>query len=90
VEHAAPLHAKILKAPHHGSRTSSHPDFIRAVGPKDVIVTSGRFNPFHHPHPVIVDRYRQHGATLWRTDLQGAIRITTNGIDTHITDHKDL
>lgn len=90
VEQAAPLHATILKAPHHGSRTSSHPDFIRAVGPKDVIVSNGRFNPFHHPHPAIVERYREHGATLWRTDLQGAIRITTNGIDTHITDHKDL
>jgi competence protein ComEC len=90
VEHEAPLQAEILKAPHHGSRTSSHPDFIRAVSPKDVIISSGRFNPFHHPHPVIVDRYSQHGVTLWRTDLQGAIRITTDGTDIRITDHKDL
>ena len=90
VEHNAPLQAGILKAPHHGSRTSSHPEFLRAVGPKDVIVSSGRFNIFHHPHPNIVERYRQQGATLWRTDLQGAIRITTDGTDTHITHHKDL
>ncbi|MCZ6512293.1 MAG: hypothetical protein O6857_00015 [Nitrospinae bacterium] len=47
-------------------------------------------NVFHHPHPQVVDRYRRHGATLWRTDLQGAIRITTNGTDTRITHHKDL
>jgi competence protein ComEC len=90
VAHEAPLQATILKVPHHGSRTSSHPDFIRAVGPKDVIVSSGRFNPFHHPHPAIVDRYDQYGATLWRTDLQGAIRITTDGTNTRIIDHKDL
>ncbi len=90
VEHNAPLQAGILKAPHHGSRTSSHPDFIRAVRPKDVIVSSGRFNIFHHPHPTIVDRYRELGATLWRTDLQGAIRITTDGSDTQITHHKNL
>ncbi len=90
LEHAAPLQAKILKIPHHGSRTSSHPDFIRAVGAKDVIVSSGRFNVFHHPHPAIVDRYANHGATLWRTDLQGAIRITTDGNNTRIIDHKDL
>jgi competence protein ComEC len=90
VEHDAPLQAGILKAPHHGSRTSSHPDFIRAVAPRDVIVSSGRFNVFHHPHPNIVDRYDQYGATLWRTDLQGAIYITTDGTDTRITDHKDL
>ena len=90
VAHTTPLQAGILKVPHHGSRTSSHPDFIRAVGPKDVIVSSGRFNAFHHPHPAIVDRYGQYGATLWRTDLQGAIRITTDGNDTRITDHKGL
>ena len=90
VEHEPHLQAGILKAPHHGSRTSSYPDFIRAVGPKDVIISSGRFNTFHHPHPNIVDRYRQQGATLWRTDLQGAIHITTDGIETRITHHKDL
>jgi competence protein ComEC len=90
VAHEAPLQAGILKAPHHGSRTSSHPDFIRAVGTKDVIVSSGRFNTFHHPHPNIVERYRRAGAILWRTDLQGAIRITTDGTDTQITHHKDL
>jgi competence protein ComEC len=90
VEHEAPLQAGILKVPHHGSRTSSTQNFIRAVGPKDVIVSSGRFNAFHHPHPNIVDRYRQAGATLWRTDLQGAIRITTDGTSTQITHHKDL
>lgn len=90
VEQEAPLKAEILKAPHHGSRTSSHSDFIRAVGAKDVIVSSGRFNVFHHPHPKIVNRYRRQGATLWRTDLQGAIRITTNGTDTRITHHQEL
>ncbi len=90
VEHEAPLQAGILKAPHHGSRTSSTQDFIRAVGARDVIVSSGYFNIFHHPHPQVVDRYRREGATLWRTDLQGAIRITTNGTDTRITHHKDL
>jgi len=37
-----------------------------------------------------LDRYRQEGATLWRTDLQDAIRITTDGTDTRITDHKNL
>ena len=90
VAHNAPLKALVLKAPHHGSRTSSHPDFLRAVGARDVIVSSGSFNVFHHPHPQVVDRYRRHGATLWRTDLQGAIQITTNGTDTRITHHKDL
>jgi len=84
------LQAGILKAPHHGSRTSSHADFLKAVKPRDVIISSGKNNVFHHPHPEVVERYRQAGARLWRTDLQGAIRITTNGTDTRITHHKDL
>lgn len=90
VKHGAPLQAGILKASHHGSRTSNHPDFVRAVGPQDVIVSSGRFNTFHHPHPQVVERYHKQGATLWRTDLKGAIRVTTDGTDTRITHHKDL
>ncbi|MCH7500125.1 MAG: hypothetical protein IH886_08960 [Nitrospinae bacterium] len=89
VAHNAPLKASVLKAPHHGSRTSSHPDFLRAVGARDVIVSSGRFNVFHHPHPQVVDRYRRHGATLWRTDLQGAIRITTKGPTYTIQSHEN-
>ena len=90
VEQGVPLKAGVLKVPHHGSRRSSHPAFIQAVQPRDVIVSSGRFNVFHHPHPQVVDRYRREGATLWRTDLQGAIRIISDGNGYRITHHKDL
>lgn len=69
------LSANILIAPHHGSRTSSTPDFVAAVGAELVIFSAGWRNRYGHPHPDVVARYRAANATLLRTDRDGAIRI---------------
>jgi competence protein ComEC len=68
------LRSDVLLAPHHGSRTSSTPDFIAAVGAREVIFPVGYRNRFNHPRPDVVERYA--GSRLWRTDLDGEIRIT--------------
>ena len=68
------LRSDVLLAPHHGSRTSSTPDFIAAVGAREVIFPVGYRNRFNHPRPDVVERYV--GSRLWRTDLDGEIRIT--------------
>ena len=52
----------ILKAPHHGSATSSTPPFLAALRPAAVIFSCGRDNRFGHPHPAVVARYRAIGA----------------------------
>ncbi len=70
------LHADVLIAPHHGSRTSSTTEFIAAVGAKEVIFPVGYRNHFHHPRPDVVERYRAGGAQLHRTDAEGALTIT--------------
>ncbi|NIQ02556.1 MAG: DUF4131 domain-containing protein [Nitrospinaceae bacterium] len=90
VTQKAALRADILKVPHHGSRTSSLPEFIRAVRPREVLVSSGKHNIFHHPHPQIVQRYQEFGIPFWRTDRDGAIRIISNGSGYKIVCHKDL
>ncbi|NIQ01852.1 MAG: competence protein ComEC [Nitrospinaceae bacterium] len=69
----------MLKGPHHGSRYSNSPPFIRAVSPRAVIFSSGYLNPMHHPHPQVIDRYQNAGIRIWRTDRDGAIRITSDG-----------
>ena len=69
----------ILKAPHHGSITSSSEAFIAALSPKAVIFSCGRRNLFGHPHPVVVERYRAAGVDMLRTDRDGAIAIETDG-----------
>ena len=68
------LRSDVLLAPHHGSRTSSTPEFVAAVGARDVVFPVGYRNRFNHPRPDIVERYA--GSRLWRSDSDGAVRIT--------------
>lgn len=75
----APLRADVLKAPHHGSRTSSSEAFVGAVGAAHVVFSAGHRDRFGHPHADVVDRYRETGATLWGTGRNGAITILTDG-----------
>ncbi len=84
VEHSitaafAPVPLRVLKVPHHGSRTSSSAEFLRALQPKVAIVSAGRSNTFGHPAPEVVDRYRAAGAEILRTDRDGAIEVHTDG-----------
>lgn len=69
----------ILKAPHHGSATSSSLPFLEAAHPSAVIFSEGRGNRFGHPAPVVVQRYRDRHALIFRTDQDGAIVVDTDG-----------
>jgi competence protein ComEC len=81
----APLAAQLLKAPHHGSRTSSTDAFLRRVRPAAVVYSVGEGNPFGFPHPDVVARARALGATaLLRTD-QGAIQARSDGLTLHLS-----
>jgi competence protein ComEC len=73
----APL--RVVKIPHHGSLTSSSPEFVRALSPTVAVVSAGRANHFGHPVPEVLDRYRQAGAEVFRTDRDGAVTIDTDG-----------
>jgi competence protein ComEC len=74
---SAPL--VIVKAPHHGSGGSSSTRFVDATHPAAVVFSAGRRNPFGHPAPVVVERYRAAGARIFRTDEDGAIVVDTDG-----------
>jgi competence protein ComEC len=71
------LRAEILKAPHHGSNSSSTWEFLQAVSPHILIVTAGQNNRYNFPHPQVLDRYAALGAAVYRTDLNGAVEITS-------------
>jgi competence protein ComEC len=71
--------ATILKAPHHGSRTSSSPSFLDGVAPKIVLISLGEGNLFGFPHREVLDRFRGLRTQVWRTDLHGAIEVATDG-----------
>ncbi len=69
----------ILKVPHHGSATSSTPDFLAALHPAAAIISAGRDNRFGHPAPAVVARYREAGVPIFRTDRDGAVFVDTDG-----------
>jgi competence protein ComEC len=69
----------IVKAPHHGSATSSTEPFVSALHPTAVIFSAGRGNHFGHPAPVVVARYLSVHAAVFRTDEDGAIVLDTDG-----------
>jgi competence protein ComEC len=75
----AELAAMVLKVPHHGSRTSSTPDFVRAVGPRVAVISVGADNRYHLPSPEVEERYRAQGVCVLRTDRCGAVTIVTDG-----------
>jgi competence protein ComEC len=75
---AVDLHATVLKVPHHGSRTSSTPEFLAAVQPEVAAVSTGKDNQFGHPAPDVVARIGEY-APVYDTALSGAIHFETDG-----------
>jgi competence protein ComEC len=74
----APLDATVLKVSGHGSRRGSTPEVVGAVAPRLALIPVGR-NPFGHPAPEVLGRLAAAGATVYRTDLDGAIDVTSDG-----------
>ncbi|MDD4767404.1 MAG: DNA internalization-related competence protein ComEC/Rec2 [Desulfotomaculaceae bacterium] len=84
LEGEADLTADVLKAPHHGSR-SLLPDLIEQVQPAVAVISVGAYNTFGHPAQTTLDLLQAAGAAVYRTDLDGAVIIRTDGHNLEIT-----
>jgi competence protein ComEC len=73
----APL--RVLKAPHHGSLTSSSWPFVTRLAPTIAVFSAGRGNAFGHPAPEVLARYQAVGAEIFRTDRDGAVEVVSDG-----------
>jgi len=69
----------ILKAPHHGSATSSSEFFLDTVRPAAVVFSAGSNNRFGHPAPVVVERFSKRGVEMFNTATDGAVLVETDG-----------
>ena len=73
------LKSDIIKAPHHGGRTSSSTRFIQTVRPQTAVISVGANNSYNHPHPETLKRYKDEGVRVFRTDISGAVTIIAGG-----------
>ena len=72
------LTADVLKYPHHGSRLAFNPSFLAAVSPRVCVISVGP-NPFGQPAPAVLAFLAGAGVATYRTDLDGAVRVVTDG-----------
>jgi competence protein ComEC len=61
----------LLKVGHHGSRTSTTPEFLALAAPQDAVISVGANNTFGHPRPEVIQRLSDAHARLFRTDQFG-------------------
>ncbi|MFN2386554.1 MAG: DNA internalization-related competence protein ComEC/Rec2 [Thermoanaerobaculia bacterium] len=67
--------ATLLKVAHHGSRTSTIPEFVSAVCPRAAVISCGRENRFGHPHADTLQTLASYGVRTFRTDLFSDVRV---------------
>ena len=85
LKYASALGADILLAPHHGSKTSSSRAFLKQVNPQHVVFTLAHNNRWKFPIAEVVSRYDVLGTLQYRSDRDGAIRITSTAEGLDIT-----
>lgn len=73
------LSATVLKVGHHGSESSTTYPFLREIMPEYAVISVGTENTYGHPTQETLSRLRDAGVTVYRTDMQGDIRCTSDG-----------
>jgi len=75
---------QVLLAPHHGSRFSSSLPFLAGLKPRIVVFSVGFGNPFRFPASEVTQRYQLLRVHTYRTDVHGAVTVTTDGERLHV------
>ena len=78
-------HDDVLKVGHHGSRTSSTPDFLDIERPAFGIISAGFDNTYGHPHPAVIGALKDRNVTVMRTDENGLVTVVSDGRRLRIT-----
>jgi competence protein ComEC len=73
------LKVDVLKAGHHGSKTSTSEDFLRMIRPRLALISVGEHNLYGHPSPEVIERLKENKVKVLRTDQRGAIRFRYGG-----------
>jgi len=73
------IESDVLKAGHHGSRTSTGAGWLSVVDPEIVVVSAGKDNSYGHPHPEVLERVAASGASIVSTIDEGTITFVSDG-----------
>jgi len=81
IEQRANLASTVLKVGHHGSDTSTTPEFLAVANPCVAVISVGKDNPFGHPSDEVMERLNEKlgSENIFRTDEQGTIEFITDG-----------
>ena len=78
-ERGVAINSNVLKVAHHGSKTSTCEEFVVKVLPEIAVISAGLDNSYGHPHEQTLDTLQKYDITIFRTDLQGDIKIISDG-----------
>lgn len=87
--HSGDLKCQVLKVGHHGSHTSSSEQFLKKVSPKVGIISCGKGNDYGHPHDKAMKRLEQRKMKVYRTDLNGTVTVTSDGMNFDVKGEKE-
>jgi competence protein ComEC len=79
IESPGQIKSQVLKSPHHGSLSSSSEAFLDRASPEIVVISVGQDNRYGFPNHEILERYKKIGAKVYRTDINGAVEISSDG-----------
>ena len=80
IERNADIRSTAIKVPHHGAKDSADFEFIKKVSPKVAVISAGANNRFHHPSAEALEIYKKSGAKIYRTDINGAVTLRSDGV----------
>jgi len=84
LDQSYPLDSDVLKVAHHGSRSSTTPEFLAKVNPAMAVISTAQSDFLGHPHIEVLKRLDERHVQIYRTDLNGAIVISTGGRDLQV------
>ncbi len=78
------LESDVLKAGHHGSKTSTSDLFVKTVAPKYAVISAGKDNRYGHPNPEVLDILEKAGVKILRTDTDGRTIFKSDGVNLEV------
>ena len=75
----ADMHATVLKAGHHGSKTSTTQTLLKKISPSVTVISCGKNNDYGHPHAEVLKMLKSVNSSVYRTDRDQTVIVATDG-----------